>query len=165
MNILIGSTRFNNETLKENETYIKNYGINGIVYGVPLKIKECYPVNAIIFVIEMNNDLNKINGIGLIRNCLSYDFRHCIYQNHNWNRYIYHGKYWVNREQLENTNKELLEKIEYALFKGKSHMKRVSGITTFTQRNYTRWKLNEKEMKRTFKKIFMEKYNYGNDCS
>jgi len=156
MEILIGSTRFNNDTLKENEYYKTNYHVDGIVYGTPLKINEKYVHNSIVFIIEMNNDTNKIHGVGLIRNCLNYELRHCVYTNHNWNRFLYAGKYWVNREQVEQKNKHLLEQIENSLFKGKSHMKRVSGISVFTPKNYTKWNLNKLEIKTMFKELFME---------
>ena len=48
MEILIGSTRFNNDTLKENEYYKTHYNVDGIVYGTPLKINEKYITNSMV---------------------------------------------------------------------------------------------------------------------
>jgi hypothetical protein len=69
----IASTRFNNSTWNENINYRTKYSINGAIYGVPIKIYEKYPLNAIVFVVEMNNDTNQICGISVIRNSLLLD--------------------------------------------------------------------------------------------
>ena len=37
----------------------------------------------------MNNERNRIEGIGLIKNLLVVDKRHKIYENNDYNRYIY----------------------------------------------------------------------------
>ena len=38
-----------------------------------LKIREIYPKESLIFIAEMNNTENKIEGIGLIKNVLLYN--------------------------------------------------------------------------------------------
>ena len=89
----ITTTRFNNETFQENSYYrdlIKNS--NGCLYGSPMKIKKTIPQDAYIYVIEMNNSKNKIEGIGFIQNKIYIDKIYRIYNERDYNRYIYKGK-------------------------------------------------------------------------
>lgn len=107
-----------------------------VLYGPSFKICEKYPINALIFVIEMNNDKNKIEGIGLIKNMLVLHKRYKIYENGDYNRYIYRGQYWLSREQL---GEEISEILDTVLFKGKSHMKRRTGITVLGDKIFKNW--------------------------
>ena len=68
----IACTRFNNQTYKENTDYRIKSG-EPLLYGSAFKIRESYSVGALIFVVEMNNETNKIEGIGLIKNMLVTD--------------------------------------------------------------------------------------------
>ena len=61
-------TRFSNETWKENIIWRNSRNFIGCIYNTPVKISENILVNNIIFVLEMNNEANKIEGIGLIKN-------------------------------------------------------------------------------------------------
>ena len=70
MSCYIGCTRFTNETLQQNRSYIVQKDINGCIYGVPRKIPSKIPVKASVIVFEMNNDENKLIGAGLIKNWL-----------------------------------------------------------------------------------------------
>jgi GTPase involved in cell partitioning and DNA repair len=65
----IACTRFNNDTYKENMDYRLKYN-ETVIYGPSYKIRDIYPYGALIFVVEMNNEKNKIEGIGLIKNSL-----------------------------------------------------------------------------------------------
>lgn len=107
-----------------------------VLYGPSFKICEKYPINALIFVIEMNNEKNKIEGIGLIKNMLVLHKRYKIYENGDYNRYIYRGQYWLGREQL---GEEISEILDTVLFKGKSHMKRRTGITVLGDKIFKNW--------------------------
>tara|TARA_B100000073_G_scaffold348197_1_gene365611 strand:- start:356 stop:697 length:342 start_codon:yes stop_codon:yes gene_type:complete len=80
-------------------------------------------------VIEMNNDLNKIMGIGFIENKIVFEPTHHIYSIPNFNRYIYKGDKWISRELLVEKNPELVKVLEKMLFTGKSHLKRLTGIS------------------------------------
>jgi hypothetical protein len=114
-NTNILTTRFNNDTWRENNDYrIKNN--IPCIYCVPQKIKDSIEPNSIVFVFEMNNSINQIEGIGLIRNILTNDKQPRIYQEGNFNRFCYRGKYHISREQIERKYSYLwLEKIEYIL--------------------------------------------------
>ena len=61
-------TRFNNSTYLENINYKKKNNIIGSIYGSPVKIKDYIDPYEIILIIEMNNSINKIEGIGIIKN-------------------------------------------------------------------------------------------------
>lgn len=129
--MFLATTRFNKQTLEENRNFIKNNNINGVVYGAPLRINEKYPLGCFIFVIEMNNDINEIIGISIIKNRIVFDnkdIEYNIYTDRNFNRYIYKGKYLISREYIIEKNPTLVSIIENILFKGKSHLKRISGI-------------------------------------
>lgn len=156
MNIEIASTRFSDDSLNQNQLYKSKNKISGVIYGSPLKIRDKYPENTILFVIEMNTDTNKINGIGIIRNKINFQIKKNIYSNFNWNRFIYTGNYWISRENLMENEKDLLEKLEICLFKGKSHLKRLSGITIITKKNYERWEIDSNEFKRRIKNLFLQ---------
>lgn len=151
----IASTRFNNKTYRENITYRENNN-EKVIYGTDIKINGKYTLGCLIFVIEMNNEKNKIEGIGLIRNTIIYnDKKTKIYENPDYNRYVYRGDYWVNRETILSINKEIVEICELILFTGKSHMKRVSGISVLTEKIFTNWVFELKDLKEKIKEVFL----------
>ena len=123
---MLASTRFNVKTFNERTRYMEEHNLP-CIYGTPLQVKSSIPLNTLLFVIEMNNEKNQIEGVGLIRNMLT--THHCIYKDNNYNRYIYKGKYRITREMMEEHDYDMLIILELILFKGKSHIKRHSGIT------------------------------------
>ena len=123
MNIL-AITHFNNQTYNENKRWRENNKYNGCIYNSPVKIKENIPLLSEIYVIEMNNDTNKVMGIGLIKNKVAIKY-HKIYIDNNYNRYTYLGKKWIDSYLIDDDTLELLES---RLFKGKHHLKRSQGI-------------------------------------
>jgi len=138
--ITLVSTRFNNETWKENQ-YNRQKRKLVCFYASPKEITDRIQWNARIFVIEMNNSIDQIEGVGFIRNKPSYDKYYKMYKNENYNRYIYFGNYYLSREDVVDYNKNIVEEIEQKLFKGKSHSKRGSGLTqisdtVFHEANY-----------------------------
>jgi hypothetical protein len=82
-------------------------------------------------VIEMNNEANRVEGIGYVINKPWVDRYYRVYENANYNRYMYLGKKRLDRSELD---PELLCALEFLLFKGKSHSKRGSGLTKFPPR-------------------------------
>jgi len=79
--------------------------------------------------VEMNNSTNHIEGVGVIRNYANIDQPPWIYANNNYNRYIYQGDYRMDREAIARYDPDLVETIETICFKGKTHLKRGSGLT------------------------------------
>jgi hypothetical protein len=150
----LACTRFNNATYAENTNY-RNKNNEIAIYGTTLKIRNIYNVGTLIFIVEMNNEQNKIEGIGLIKNLLVYDKRHKIYDNDEYNRYIYKGKYWLSRSQINNVNEKIIEIFENILFKGKSHLKCRMGITIITERLFVHWDYDLQILKNMVKNVFL----------
>lgn len=119
-------TRFNNYTWRENTMWRERNEHDGCIYNCPVYIKENVPLMTTIYVVEMNNDTNKILGIGKIVNRLRTDKSYIIYDDRNYNRYTYKGK---QRLDIKDIYSEKLEKLEERLFTTKSHLKRGQGIT------------------------------------
>lgn len=153
----IASTRFNNKTYAENIAFRELYGEN-VIYGTDIKINNKYSPGCLIFVIEMNNDKNTIEGIGLIRNTMVHDVKSKIYDNPDYNRYIYRGDYWIDRETISAIDKDIVKMCDIVLFRGKSHMKRVSGISIITEKIFTNWRFDLKDMKDKIKALFLKHF-------
>lgn len=152
---MLASTRFNVQTLFERDRYME--GKPFIYYGAPKKIKKTIELNALLFVVEMNNDTNQIVAIGLIRNIISHE-PHFIYENQNYHRYVYVGKYRITREEMEETDQDLVEIFELILFKGYAHIKRHSGITLVPPKLLVDDRVRGVNLLERVKKMFKTKY-------
>ena len=65
----IVTTRFTNETWDENRVYCEKYKNQlQCAYGVPLQTNNDLTTDDVLFVLEMNNEENKIMGIGMVKN-------------------------------------------------------------------------------------------------
>ena len=165
MTIPISTTRFNKDTWIENCIYRSRLPLNMCIYGVPSQLSCKIPLKTLVFVIEMNNSTNNIEGIGLIRNQLQHDKYYKIYQYGNYNRYTYKSKYRLDRSKLLEENEELVLLLDTVLFKGKTHLKRGSGFTMITekclkQHDISREKNNKdlsKEIQLIFEKVYEKK--------
>jgi hypothetical protein len=134
----IATTRFNNQTWKENQEYLKIAHDTGVLSN---KIKCIYPSNTVIsesipyqsnvFVLEMNNDMNQILGIGLIRNNPPEYAKHQVYKKEEYNQFAYKGSYHIKRNELSEDEKHVIDELELLCFKGKRHQKRLNGIKVF----------------------------------
>lgn len=127
--IQVGVARFDKKTWNENLQWRKKNNYDGCIYGVDKEIPKKVKYGTKIFVIEMHNTINKIMGIGMIRNIYRCEYRRKIYDNDNYNRIVYIGKQYKSRKELMENNKNLLEYIENILFKGSRHFKRGHGIS------------------------------------
>jgi len=156
MNFYLATTRFNCKTYSENIHYRKTNEIIAI-YGTCVKIQNKYSPDTIMFVIEMNNDTNYIEGISLIRNKLNYD-KHKIYDNPEYNRYIYKGDYWISRNEILVIDEEIVDIFDTILFKGKSHVKRHAGISIITDKLLTNWNYDLSTLKTRVKNLFVQEY-------
>jgi|AntAceMinimDraft_10_1070366.scaffolds.fasta_scaffold35113_2 hypothetical protein len=129
-NKYIATTRFNEKTYEENTNYKSKIGTTGCLYGTPMKIKETIPLDSNVYVIEMNNSINKIEGIGLIINQNVLDKNYRIYDDMDYNRYIYKGAKHIHISNLtDEYEKQVIYVLEQLLFKGERHCKRAQGIT------------------------------------
>ncbi len=135
---MISTCRFTDATWRENCIYRERLGHNsGCLYGVPMKMTETIPLNTLVFVVEMNNTTNRIEGIGLIRNFIEHGRFNIYPSSGNHTRYIYKGKYRVSREVLERYNPQLVEILELLCFKGYMHLKRGNGFMRMTEKILT----------------------------
>ena len=145
----IATTRFTNYTYKENLDWRERFKWKGCVYGLNKKMPLTVPHLAMVYVIEMNNDQNKIMGIGLVRNYINPKYKICIYKSDtNYNRYIYNSAYRKDRNEL---NEKFLEALEIILFKGYGHYKRGQGITVIPWKRFGK---NGTQMYWLFQRLF-----------
>jgi len=132
----IASTRFNSKTWQENCSYREREKFSGCIYCAPTPLSQKIPANSLLFVVEMNNTRNKIEGIGVIKNTPNYNFtkRDRFYEDSNYNAYVYKGGYRLSRYDLKQSNSRIVKALDNILFKGKSHLKRGSGIKTIPEK-------------------------------
>ena len=155
-NINLVSTRFNEDTWRQNINYRLKHKELNCIYGSPEPLTEKIIINSLLFVIEMNNTTNQIEGIGLIRNYPK--INRPIYTIGNFNRYTYQGKYRINRDLLLEKNQKLVECLDYILFKEKTHMKRGSGFTMIPEKLMKHRKCEEMEIKKEIVDLFHRVY-------
>ena len=131
------TTRFSNDTWEENKKWKERNKWEGCIYAVPSQISEYsgIPRDARVYVIEMNNDTNKIMGIGRIKN--KKYAREKIYKSGEYNRHIYKGSFRKDASKFSPIEKELIDQFEQIVFKGSSHMKRGSGISILRTEIYS----------------------------
>ena len=147
--VFICTTRFNTETLEQNCAWRRrNQKMHQCVYGSPIPVKRSVHENAWMIVLEMQNDTNKIAGIGLVKNSPNLQnnnvsrvssnsggnvgLKPSVYKCGNYNRFIYQGAYRIDllSNELELTREEelVIKILELALFYGPNHSKRGKGI-------------------------------------
>jgi len=158
--------RFNKETLLNNYAYREKHKFV-CMYCCPLELSPKILYNTPVFVIEMNNETNQVEGIGLIKNKPENKKYYKVHSDGNTNRYIYIGNYFISRCIIDDYNSQLLYVLEEILFKGKTHSKRGAGLTKIPQKVL---KLEicqginiEKEIKELFVYHYREEINKKNN--
>lgn len=147
--VFICTTRFNTETLQQNCAWRRrNQKMHECVYGSPIPVKHAVRENAWMIILEMQNDANKIAGIGLVKNSpnlpdvsISHNsgskggggaLKPSVYSCGNYNRFIYQGAYRIdllsNEFELTREEQLVIKILELALFYGPNHSKRGKGI-------------------------------------
>jgi len=154
----IASTRFNNNTFSENMGYREKHKFP-VIYGTMIKIHRKIDIGSFLFIVEMNNDTNKIEGIGLVKNSLALEKKYKIYENDDYNRYIYRGNYWLSRQQIITLDSSIVEIFDKILFKGKTHLKRACGITVLNEKLFISWKQNMAFWKKQIRQIFVQMFS------
>ena len=89
-----------------------------------------------MLVLEMDNTANKVKAIGLVKaQAHPTDRVHRIYEDSNYNRYIYKSKYRLILDQLEllPIEQKIIAIFNRLLFKGACHLKRGQGIMEMPQ--------------------------------
>lgn len=126
----IMTSRFNNQTTYENEQFRKTRPNLGCIYSAPDPISHNIPIDSILFILEMNNDTNKITGIGMVKN-RSIVQKYYVYTESNYNRYVYIGKHRISRDEMTGDEDAIMQAFDILCFKGNRHMKRGQGIKAF----------------------------------
>ena len=124
----LATTRFNTNTWNENAAWRENHNWKGCAYGTPVRIADKYTPGSYMFILEMHNDKNKIQGIGLVQNKNHIGKYHKIYEDRNYNRYIYKSKKRIDRRDLSGQQKKIIRILDILVFKGSTHLKRGQGI-------------------------------------
>lgn len=124
------TTRFNNATWHENTTYRAKHPTLGCVYPTPTENSSQIRPDAIMFVLEMNNETNRIMGIGMVKNHTIIK-KHRVYSNENYNRYAYVGAHRIDRADMTEEEEAVMCVFDVLCFTGARHMKRLQGIKAF----------------------------------
>lgn len=124
------TTRFNNKTWAENETYRRKNPKIGCIYPSPDPISQRIDPDKILFIMEMNNEANRIMGIGMVKNRPIYN-KYQTYNEPMFNVYAYLGKDRIDRSELSEEEEEIMKVFDIFCFKGAKHQKRLMGITSF----------------------------------
>lgn len=159
------TTRFSDATWQQNMQH-RLQSEKACVYCSPSPL--AVPLNSLMLVIEMNNTTDKIEGIGLVRNNCRLDLVFDVYEERDFNRYVFRGDHRLDRGEIPPA---LVQLIEEVLFVGKSHYKRGRSITSVGEKFFNKCKdiggdelsvadeeLIEMNMKRIIKELFNKKY-------
>ena len=150
--VILATTRFNKQTWRENIDWRDKHDFDGCIYNVPMLIKEEISNDVLVFVMEMNNDRNKVVGIGLIFNRIQTG-RYKIYSDGNYNRYTYKSNYRISRNEFTEREEKFMKIMDQILFKGYRHLKRGQGITSVPKY------LVKKEIIKFYKDMFTKRYS------
>jgi hypothetical protein len=124
------TSRFNSATWSENQRFRQQHPNVGCVYCSPDGISQTIPQDSILFILEMDNDNNKILGIGMVRNKPSIK-KHCVYENGNYNRNVYVGNMRIDRVDMTEEEDTIMRVFDILCFTGNRHMKRGQGLKSF----------------------------------
>ena len=94
---LIGTVRFNNKTYIENLKWKQRKEYKGCAYGLDKPLSNKIPSGKYVYIIEMNNEINKIMGIGKIKNIIIHSNRSRMYNEDRLNNYIYKSPDFISR--------------------------------------------------------------------
>ena len=155
----IMSTRFTDETYEQNRLYRELNNIPEYIYCQRIQIKSQIPLNTLLYLVEMNNTTNQILGIGLIKNFIVTDRCYKVYSSNDFNRYIYKTKYRIDREELLASNLQLVVALETICFKGKTHLKRIPGISVIPDKLMFLPKFKHINFKLEISRAFSLKYS------
>jgi hypothetical protein len=125
------TTRFTTETFQENKRYRDTNNIS-CIYSTSLPISDKLPYQD-YYVLEMNNTINRIMGIGKISKTLQPTAT--IYSYKYYNRYTYkgidNGYAEIYNIDLPQNYQDIITETERKIFYGRGHLKRGSSFTSF----------------------------------
>lgn len=124
--------RYDNNTHQEMKDCVSQNAKRGIkcVYGCPKAVSDCVIRDTVLMVLEMNNDENRIEGVGMVRNTIQ-DRAFKIHDDGNLNRFAYVGTRRIDRKDMTEGEEQVFAAFDIICFKGFNHQKRGHGITIF----------------------------------
>ena len=128
-NVFLCTTRFNNKTYAENRNACKRLNLK-CFYSNPYVLPQHIPQGATVYVLEMNNEENKIMGIGKIQNYLQMDV-YRVYENDFYNQMYFAGNERIRCDTLHEEQKQFICALERLCFYGRTHLKRGHRMTCF----------------------------------
>ena len=155
----IVTTRFDDYTWSENINFREKNNLPGCIYGSPQPISPKIIQDSLVFVIEMNNSTNQIEGIGAIKNTIRLDKYFRVYETGNFNRYVFRGKHRISRDTLLKLNEQLVTILDYILFKEKTHLKRGAGFTQIPEKLLKHKKCENMDILNTIKEMFLQLFD------
>jgi hypothetical protein len=123
---ILATMRFNTELWTQNKTHRTMLKTQcKTIYACPIAIPQAFPLDSAVFVLEMNNDENKIMGIGMFHNREDVSSYRSVsmYNDVNNNRYVYLGCWRIDVEDMDDEEKEIIRFLEGICFHGKTHLK------------------------------------------
>lgn len=123
------TSRFNSDTWEQNKRFRLEKKID-CIYCSPDPISQRIPIDSVMFILEMNNDSNRIMGIGMVRNRAVVN-RHVVYMEGNYNRFNFIGKNRIDRNEMTEKEEEVMKAFDILCFTGNKHMKRGQGLKSF----------------------------------
>ena len=165
MSIILATTRFNSTTRDENIDYRRKKQYNGCIYGSPVKISSKVPENnnMVVFEMDISPDVKDVIGIGLIKNVLDRKVKCAIYNTPKYNKYIYYSQYRIDAKDMTTNEHEFIKKMQYALFKTKSHVQRSIGITQIPFKNLLNVSFTNEHVVQQVVHMFISRYELGRD--
>ena len=168
----VACTIFNDSTWKENVDWRKRHNHSGCIYCSPTDIGVTTTSSgSTMFVIEMNNDRNRIMGVGKIvcgaASGVSADAgnrlaqrKFNVYESRNYNRYKFIGKERVDRDLHIDPHPKLasiFKRLDWMLFKTARHAKRGRGI-----QRIPKWitEVAERRCNYTLSRFFVQLFQY-----
>ena len=159
MKVFLMTSRFNTTTRVENKNFReKKNWTNGCLYCTPEPISAKIPFYSKMVVLEMDNDQNKIFGVGFLVNKPVVQ-KYNIYNNNDYNRYNYVGKYRINREELTAQEEQVFAALDVLCFTGNNHMKRGQGLRAFPIKLLLRCK-DLIDIPEFIEKMFLSRYSH-----
>jgi hypothetical protein len=119
----IVTTRFNENTFNENRLYRQSMNPEpACIYTSSHPVAVNIEAEKEIFVLEMNNEINRIMGIGLIFNVPIYN-KYRIHNDSKYNIFSYIGKSRIDRNEMSGMEEDIMKVFDVLCFKGKRNLK------------------------------------------
>ena len=124
------TSRFSNATWNENQNFRNKHPRFGCIYCSPCPVSQRAPIDTTMFILEMNNDENRIMGIGMAKNHPQINPMQ-VYKHENYNRYQFYGKHRIDRTDMTETEEAIMRVFDILCFTGNKHQKRGHGLKIF----------------------------------